>query len=120
MICQFNHQPCQYVECPLWAEELQKCLFQMAVNKALGRPELTPETWPLLSATDRDILVMMACGCRNGHIGQVLGISTKTVSKRVSGLLQILGARSRAHAVAIAYKQHILRFQETLAEKVPA
>ena len=120
MICQFNHQPCKYIACPLWDEDLQKCLFQLAVNKVLGRSVVMAEESPLLSGMERDIVVMMACGCRNSDIGKVLGISAKTVSNRVSELLRKLGARSRAHAVAIAYKQRILRFEESIAEKVPA
>lgn len=112
MICQFNHQPCQYIECPLWDEGLQKCLFQLAILKILGRPEKGPEQPALLTETQENILGMVARGYKTSKIAEVLSISPRKVNKHISDLLVRLDAKNRAHAVTIAVREGILSFEK--------
>lgn len=111
MICQFNHQPCQYIECPLWDGELQRCLFHLAIFKVLERPETAPEEPPRLTKKQGDILELLAQGCTNEEIGKALAILPQTVKNHVSGLLRRLHAKNRAHAVAIAVRKGIISFE---------
>ena len=112
MLCQFNHQPCQYIECPLWDEGQQKCLFQLAIFKILGRPEKAPEQPALLTRTQEDILELMAWGCTNKEIAEALFSSPRKVQKHVSDLLIRLDAKNRAHAVTIAVQKGIISFEK--------
>ena len=112
MICQFNHQPCQYVECPLWDEEQQRCLFHLAIFKILGGPEAAPEEPPRLTRTQGDILELLARGCKNSEIAEALSISPLTVRNHVTNLLLRLHAKNRAHAVAIAVRKGIISFEK--------
>lgn len=112
MICQFNHQPCQYIKCPLWDEGQQRCLFQLAVLKILGRPEKVPEQPALLTRTQENILGMLAWGCRTKKIAEALSISPRKVNQHVSDLLVRLDAKNRAHAVTIAVRKGIISFEK--------
>lgn len=112
MICQFNHQPCQYIECPLWDEGVQRCLFQLAIFKILGRPEAAPEQPALLTETQENILGMVARGCHSREIAEALSISPRKVNKHISDLLVRLDAKNRAHAVTIAVREGILSFEK--------
>ena len=112
MICQFNHQPCQYIECPLWDEGQQRCLFQLAIFKILGRPEKSPEQPALLTRTQEDILGMFARGYKTSEIAEALSISPRKVNRHVSDLLVRLDANNRAHAVTIAVRAGILSFEK--------
>ena len=112
MICQFNHQPCQYIECPLWDEGQQSCLFQLAILKILGRPETAPEQPALLTRTQEDILWMIARGCHTREIAETLSISPRKVGKHVSDLLVRLDAKNRAHVVTIAVRKGIISFEK--------
>lgn len=108
MICPFNHEYCVYIDCPLWDQELKKCLFHLAINKILGRPAEVSEKPPLLSLADMDILQLLAAGRRNREIAEVLCISPRTVTKRVAVVLQKLEAKDRAQAVVIAVQKGII------------
>lgn len=120
MICQFNHQPCQYINCPLWDEGRQDCLFRLAMLKVLAWPAAELGQPPLLTDTERDILVLMADGRHNEYIAYELGIQTKRVSRYVADILAKLDARSRAHAVTIAVTRGIIVLPEDHAnEQVP-
>jgi len=112
MICQFNHQPCQYIECPLWDEGQQSCLLRLAILKILGRPEKAPEQPALLTRTQEDILWMVAQGCKNSEIAETLSVSPRKVEKHVSDLLVRLDAKNRAHAVTIAVRKGIISFEK--------
>ena len=112
MICQFNHQPCQYIECFLWDEGQQRCLVQLAILKILGRPEKAPEQPALLTRTQEDILWMIARGCPTKEIAETLSISPRKVNEHVSDLLVRLDAKNRAHAVTIAVQKGIISFEK--------
>lgn len=97
---------------------------------ALGGRGLTPaqlvEAWPLdhdalaarprsgIEITERelDVLHGIADGWSNAEIGALLGITTDTAKTHLHRLYRKLGARSRAHAVALACRLGILRCDE--------
>lgn len=62
-----------------------------------------------LSERERDILVEMCRGRADAEIGQLLGMSGETVRQYIQSIRQKLGARDRAHAVAIAFRQGLIR-----------
>ena len=55
-----------------------------------------------------EVLKLIADGRTNREIGSRLGISEDTVKVRARALFDALGARDRAHAVAIGYRLAIL------------
>lgn len=56
-----------------------------------------------------DVLRLIAEGNTNADIGRRLFISEDTVKCRVSALYALLGARGRAHAVALGYQCGLLK-----------
>lgn len=73
----------------------------------------------LLGITERqaDVLCGVASGMTNAQIGRALFLQPDTVKMHVGRLRRHLGATDRAHAVALAYEQGILR---TPAERLRA
>ena len=58
-----------------------------------------------LSGKERLVLAELARGNSTEEIGLVLGVSPHTVRTHVKNLMRKLGARTRAHAVAIALSE---------------
>jgi DNA-binding CsgD family transcriptional regulator len=58
-----------------------------------------------LSSKERLVLVELAQGHSTDEIGLVLSVSPHTVRTHVKNLMRKLGARTRAHAVAIALSE---------------
>jgi DNA-binding NarL/FixJ family response regulator len=56
-----------------------------------------------LSARQLEVLTLVACGLSTDGIAGELTVSPSTVRAHVRNILDALGARNRAHAVAIAY-----------------
>lgn len=61
-----------------------------------------------LTNRELEILALIALGLSNGEIGRLLFLSPETAKTHVRNMLAKLKARNRAHAVALAYQQHIL------------
>lgn len=61
--------------------------------------------------TDRriEVLVLVADGLRDAEIAGRLGVTVKTAVSHVHTISRILGARNRAHAVALAFQLGILK-----------
>jgi DNA-binding NarL/FixJ family response regulator len=72
-----------------------------------------------LTRREHEVLGLMAEGLQHQEIARKLFISPKTVGTHVEHILRKLDARSRAQAVAIAYRHQILR-PGTLSAAVPA
>lgn len=62
----------------------------------------------LLSPRELEILQLMADGCDNEEISHRLVISKETVKSHVRRLLRKMNARSRTHAVAIAFRRSLV------------
>ena len=62
-----------------------------------------------LTCRELEVLQLIAGGLSNKQIAIRLCLSTETVKSHVCALFAKLGANSRAHAVAIALRQGLLR-----------
>ena len=62
----------------------------------------------LLSARELEILELMSEGLSNRQIANRLWVSVETVKSHLSAVYAKLGAESRAHAVAIAFRHGLL------------
>jgi DNA-binding NarL/FixJ family response regulator len=72
---------------------------------ARGPRALNGGTWvPHLTDREIEVLHLVAQGLGNREIGTRLFVSEETVKTHVKMLLEKLGARSRAHAVARALR----------------
>jgi DNA-binding NarL/FixJ family response regulator len=67
-----------------------------------GRPAVSREAFPGLTAREREMLQLMAEGASNGEIAGLLGLSGKTVANYISNILGKLQAADRAEAVRMA------------------
>lgn len=63
---------------------------------------------PYRAAKLLEVLPLIAEGYTNARIGRVLGITEDTVKCRCRALFDDIGARDRAHAVAIGYQRGLL------------
>jgi DNA-binding NarL/FixJ family response regulator len=107
-----------YLVKPIAPEELLARIRRLLVRSALGS---SPRTRPAnasalsLSPREREVLRLLAEGHTKKAIGQALFISPKTVATHVQRILNKLGARSRAEAVAYAYRYGLVDSGEDLA-----
>jgi DNA-binding NarL/FixJ family response regulator len=72
-------------------------------------PAAAPSAWvPHISQREIDVLHLIAQGLPNGEIAERLFVSTETVKSHVKTLLEKLHARTRAHAVAVAFRRGLI------------
>ena len=64
---------------------------------------------PDLSPRQREILASITLGLSNDDIAKQLGIGTASIKTHILALFQKLGAATRAEAVAIALRKHLLK-----------
>lgn len=97
-------------------------IVQAIHNTPICRRYVDPTLAPLLAAADPDgppssglltrrefeVLQLIADGLENRAIASALFVSVETVRTHIKGMLRRLGARDRAHAVAIAYRNGLL------------
>ena len=76
-------------------------------NGVAARPPV-PSGSPL-SGTELGVLARIAAGEGSYEIAEATHRSAETVKSHVRHILEKLGARNRAHAVALAYEQGLLR-----------
>jgi len=81
-----------------------------AVSQGLAHASLRPPTAPI-PLTPRELAVLegMSRGLSNPEIGAELFLAAETVKSHAKRLLHKLGALDRAHAVALAFRQGLLR-----------
>ena len=63
-----------------------------------------------LSAKERAVLCELARGYSTEETAQALGVSPHTVRTHIKNGLRKLGARTRAHAVAIALSEGVIEY----------
>lgn len=61
-----------------------------------------------LTGREYDVLLLVADGWSNFAAGAQLGVSPETVKTHVSHITSKLGARNRAHAVTICFREGAL------------
>jgi DNA-binding NarL/FixJ family response regulator len=84
------------------------------LGKLIGRLETRRPGGAQLTRREREILELMGHGLTHAEIARRLFISPKTVATHVEHILRKLGVRSRAQAVAVAYRDRILHPGHTL------
>ena len=67
-----------------------------------------PRATRRITAREREVLALVAAGHSTAEIAGVLWITEDTVRTHVKRILVRLDARTRAHAVAIAYREGLL------------
>jgi DNA-binding CsgD family transcriptional regulator len=72
-----------------------------------GRGEHEPVEQPrsLLTQREREVLGLVAMGLSSASIAATLSVSTSTVESHVRHCLDKLGARNRAHAIALGLRE---------------
>ncbi|MEV5495232.1 winged helix-turn-helix transcriptional regulator [Nonomuraea fuscirosea] len=85
---------------------LFETLWRAAVPLRLSAETLEPEAWP--QASDAEVLTLLAAGMKDDAIARQLGLSPRTVQRRVQVLCERLGARTRFHAGFLAAQQDLL------------
>ena len=72
-----------------------------------GRRDYKPRTTlkSLLTRREREVLGMVAMGRSSALIAAMMGVSTSTVESHVRHCLEKLGARNRAHAIALGLRE---------------
>ena len=80
------------------------------VAQGIARASLRPPSGPT-TLTPRELAVLegMSRGLSNPEIGAELFLAAETVKSHAKRLLHKLGALDRAHAVALAFRQGLLR-----------
>jgi len=63
------------------------------------RPAILPQAFPQLSDREREVLSLIAQGCKNAEIAERLVLSPKTVRNHVSNILSKLHVADRAEAI---------------------
>jgi NarL family two-component system response regulator LiaR len=83
-------------------------LSQEAAEALVQATRQRPELGDDLSGRERDVLALLVEGLSNAQIAERLMISPATVRYHVSGVLSKLGASTRAEAVSLAWRHHLV------------
>ena len=73
-----------------------------------GTPPVDGAVSIRLSAREKEVLALISAGCSNRMIAARLHLATSTVKSHIESILERLGARNRAEAVAIAARLRLL------------
>jgi pimeloyl-ACP methyl ester carboxylesterase/DNA-binding CsgD family transcriptional regulator len=83
---------------PAWARFLSE--YRAFLNEGAERPSILVDAG--LTASEREVLGLLARGLDNGEIARALDKSEKTVRNQVSSIFSKLGTATRAQTVALA------------------
>jgi NarL family two-component system response regulator LiaR len=100
------------------AEELAAAIRAAHAGRPTLAPEATqaliqatnhpPEPGDDLTAREREVLALMVEGLHNSDIAERLVVSRSTVKSHVSNILSKLGVSSRAEAISLALRRHLV------------
>lgn len=82
-------------------------LYAFERVRALQRPQPVQRR-TILTDREREVLTWITSGKSDWEIGEILGISKRTVEKHAFTTIRKLGAANRTHAVAIALREHVI------------
>jgi DNA-binding NarL/FixJ family response regulator len=91
---------------------LAPALASRVVSDFLSRPERlhsSPEELDELTAREREVVALVACGLSNDEIAERLVVTRATAKTHVSRALCKLHARDRAQLVVLAYESGLVR-----------
>ncbi len=74
----------------------------------IDRPATAERLDELVTARELDVLELISAGLGNREIGERLFLSEETVKSHIRHILAKLQARSRAHAVALAFRHGLI------------
>jgi DNA-binding NarL/FixJ family response regulator len=94
-----------YLEKPLAGDELLARVRGLVRRVGTQVPTAAESARSELTARELEVLMLLADGLDQRAIARRLFIAPKTVGKHIEHILQKLPARSRAEAVAIAYRR---------------
>ncbi len=89
----------------LTPSQLISAVRAAAFGLRVGHPQTSSG---LIGPRGRDVLRLLAEGAGTREISDELGFSERTIKGVIAGVERELGARSRAHAVALAMKQALI------------
>jgi DNA-binding NarL/FixJ family response regulator len=92
---------------PIAAKLKQRMRAQGATVPRGPRPT-TRENLFGLTTREMEVLACLARGLRNQAIAKQLSLSVRTVEHHIASILQKMGVQTRAEAVALSSKQHLL------------
>jgi NarL family two-component system response regulator LiaR len=100
------------------AQELASAIQAAHAGRPTLAPEATqalihaanhpPEPGDDLTAREREVLALMVDGLHNSDIAERLVVSRSTVKSHVSNILSKLGVSSRAEAISLALRRHLV------------
>ena len=90
-----------------YADDVLLARVRRLVERRIRPPE--PVVSERLTKRELEILQLLADGLRYRQIAEQLFISPRTVGTHIEHILSKLGARSRAQAVAVAYREGLLQ-----------
>jgi DNA-binding NarL/FixJ family response regulator len=98
-----------YMVKPLAPDEL------LARVRRLARSAMpvTPAVASRLTARETEVLRLLAEGCEPAEIAKQLFISRRTVDTHLENVMRKLGVRSRAQAVALAYREELVKTSDS-------
>jgi DNA-binding CsgD family transcriptional regulator len=74
---------------------------------------VTPAVASRLTARETEVLRLLAEGCEPAEIAKQLFISRRTVDTHLENVMRKLGVRSRAQAVALAYREELVKTSDS-------
>ena len=79
------------------------------LDQRSGQPDAeAPRSWDLLTAREREIIKLIAEGNKNRTIAEYLSVSTKTVEKHRSNLMQKLNLHNASALTAYAFENGLV------------
>jgi DNA-binding NarL/FixJ family response regulator len=79
-------------------------LLAQLTHDAVSLPVSEPDNLKLLTARERELMILVATGLSNDEIAERLYLSPLTVKTHVNRAMMKLGARDRAQLVVLAYE----------------
>lgn len=96
----------------LLAPRVTRRIIERFVSQRPRDPDLLRRA-SSLSEREQEVLRLLAQGLSNAEIGERLFVGEATVKSHVSHILDKLGARDRAQAVALGYEAGVITFGST-------